>query len=196
MIFPGRRLRAAALAAYLSLLLSACALTPPVRELPGRDAVRDFALSARFALRQQAEAGQQSGSGRLDWWHRGGRERILIADPLGRGLAELELAPEGAELRLPDQRVLRGSDAASLLAEAVGIVLPVGDLAAWLLGRGGLGAQIERDALARPLLLRQGEWRIAYVYDDDSATALPARLTLRRGGDLELRLRIEEWRQP
>ena len=38
-------------------------------------------------------------------------------------------------------------------------------------------------------------WQIDYAYDDDAAAALPARLTLSRDQEIELRLRIEEWKE-
>jgi deoxyribodipyrimidine photolyase-like uncharacterized protein len=41
--------------------------------------------------------------------------------------------------------------------------------------------------------LRQAGWTVDYHYDNDAADALPARLTVSRGSDIELRLRIEEW---
>lgn len=189
----GKMRRGIALAA---LLLAACAGAPRVAELPGRDAVRDFAVNARFALRQESPAGQQSGSGRLDWLHRNTDDHVLVADPFGRTLAELRVNPARATLRLPDGTIHQGNDAAELLAATLDLSLPVGDLSAWLLGRGSGAATIERDTTGRPLRLQQGEWTIAYAYEDENPDALPSRLTLRRGRDIELRLRIEEWRQP
>ena len=43
--------------------------------------------------------------------------------------------------------------------------------------------------------LREAGWQIDYAYDDDAAAALPARLTLSRDQEIELRLRIEEWKE-
>ena len=65
----------------------------------------------------------------------------------------------------------------------------------WLLGRSGGKARIEPDDLGRPLRLSEDGWQVDYSFADDSPSALPARLTLSRNGEIELRLRIEEWKE-
>ena len=37
-------------------------------------------------------------------------------------------------------------------------------------------------------------WQVDYAYADDTPDALPERVTLRRADEIELRLRIEEWK--
>lgn len=37
-------------------------------------------------------------------------------------------------------------------------------------------------------------WQIDYSYDNDTADALPSVLKLNRNSEIELRLRIEEWK--
>lgn len=179
-----------------ALLLAGCAASPPRESaLPARSEVGDFALEARFALRLERPYDEpQSASGRLSWRHAEGGDRVLIANPLGQGIAEIERQGGGARLRTGDGRVRQAPDAAALLEEATGYPLPLGDLPAWLLGRPGTGGRLEKDAAGRPQRLSDAGWQIQYGYDSEAAGALPARLTLRRGGEIELRLRIEEWR--
>lgn len=188
-----RRLRLLLVAG--TLLAAGCATVPPsTSSLPARSELRDFSLEARFALRlERPYEAPQSASGRLSWQHTPGVDHILVANPLGQGIAEIERDADGARLRSSDGQVRRAADAAVLLEEATGYPLPLGELPAWLLGRPSAAGHLRTDAAGRPKELVDAGWHIEYDYDDEAAGALPARLTLRRDDSLELRLRIEEW---
>ena len=177
-----------------SLLLAGCAATPSV--LTPRDAVRDFALEARFALKVSLpdQTGQSSG-GRLSWAHQGDTDRILVANPLGYGLAEIISTPAQATLRTADGKTRESSDPDALMEEVTGQRLPVTRLPAWLLGRASDAAQVRTDPHGRPERLREAGWQINYRYDNDGADALPSLINLQRGSEIELRLRIEEWKE-
>lgn len=175
-------------------LLVGCATAPPA-PWPGRQSIRNFSLEGRFALRAtQPDQPTQSAGGRLAWTHENQIDRILLANPLGYGVAEIETGPEISRLRLADGKISESADPDSLIEEVTGQRLPVARLPAWLLGRSGGRAQIENDRLGRPLRLREDGWQIDYIYDNDAPDALPGRLTLSNGDGLELRLRIEEWK--
>lgn len=176
-------------------MLAACAGPMRVPEIAQRPLVRDFAIDARFALRLESPSErEQSVSGRLSWRHRGAEDLLLLADPMGQGVAELESGPGGAKLRLASGEVRTAPDAERLLRDTLGYSLPVGRLPAWLLGNADAGGALIKDAAGRPQRLVENGWQIDYGYESDAAEALPARLTVRREGELELRLRIEEWR--
>lgn len=177
------------------LLFAGCA-SLPTPSLPEREQVGNFALEARFALRAQIP-GQpmQSAGGRLSWEHRGDSDRLLISNPLGYGLARIEMTPARSRLESADGQIRESGDPDALIEEVTGQRLPIRRLPAWLLGRAAPGAQIGHDPLARPSSLREAGWQIDYAYDDDAPGALPARLTLNRDGEIELRLRIEEWKE-
>ncbi|HZX33343.1 MAG TPA: lipoprotein insertase outer membrane protein LolB [Rhodocyclaceae bacterium] len=185
-----------------ALALAGCAtVAPPPVSQPERATLKDFSLEARFALRLERpyEAAPESASGRLSWQHRGATNHILVADPLGQGIAEIEQDGAGARLRTRDGRQYRAADAATLLKDATGYPLPLGELPAWLIGRPTASGQLRTDEQGRPLNLADAGWQIEYEYDSEAPAALPVRLTLRRGSSpelrsLELRLRIEEWR--
>lgn len=176
------------------LLLVGCASVPR-SPLPARQDVRDFALEARFALRV-AQPGQavQSSGGRLSWEHKNAGDRILLANPLGIGMAEIEVTPALSRLRTADGRTREAVDADALLEEVSGQRLPVRRLPAWLLGQAEQPQDMALDAQGRPLRLREAGWQIDYAYDDEAPAALPSRLTLLGEGGVELRLRIEEWK--
>ncbi len=179
---------------WVSLLLAGCATTPRA-PLPARQVLQDFALEARFALRVTLP-GQpvQSSGGRLSWEHKNAGDRILLANPLGIGLAEIELTPTQASLRTADGRTRQSSDADALLEEVSGQRLPVRRLPGWLLGKAVTGVP-QLDAFGRPIRLLEAGWLVEYGYDDELAASLPSRLSLSRDGEIELRLRIEEWKE-
>lgn len=180
----------------LCALLAGCA-TAPRQPLPARQQIEDFALEARFSLRSET-AGEktQSASGRLSWTHRAERDHILIATPLGNGVAEIESTPARASLTLADGQQRLADDAEQLLNQATGQPLPIKHIPDWLRGRGSQQASITLDSQGRPQLLLEGDWLVQYNYNDELADSPPARLTVVKGSELELRLRIEEWRSP
>lgn len=176
-------------------LLTGCAGLPPAALSP-RDQIRDFSLSGRFALRvtPPGEKAQSSG-GRLTWTHQNHSDRVLLASPLGYGLAEIETTPEISRLKTAEGKIRESDDPDALIEEVTGQRLPVTRLPAWLLGRGGGEARIDLDPQGRPGKLHEAGWQIDYSYDDDAPAALPARLTISRNGEIELKLRIEEWKE-
>lgn len=173
-------------------LLAGCAATPPGLG-PTREQVGDFSVDARFALRASGPEGKpQSSAGRLSWEHRSDSDRVLISSPLGTGIAEIDSGPGGAVLRLADGRTRAAADPDVLVEEVTGQRLPVRRLPHWLLGR---AAGVEDDGNGRPLRASEAGWQIEYAYGDDASGALPIAVTLTRGSEIELRLRLDEWRQ-
>lgn len=175
------------------LLLAGCTSLPQEGLRP-RHQVEAFSIEARFALRvTPADQPARSSSGRLSWQHQPHGDRILLANPLGHGVAEIESGPQFARLRTADGQVRESTDADALTAEVTGQRLPVTRLPGWLLGR---SPAIRHDTQGRPRQLDDDGWQIDYAYDDSGADALPSGLTLRRAEEIELRLRIEEWKTP
>ena len=181
-------------ALFAATLLIGCAATPG-RPPPPREQVGNFSLEARFALRIRLPgAAEQSSSGRLSWEQRGNSSRLLVSNPLGYGVAEIDSVPGHATLRTTNGETQDSDDPDTLLETVSGQRLPVSRLPAWLLGRAGPDSKIQRDLLGRPQHLEESGWQVDYSYESDAADALPVRLTLNRNGQIELRLRIEEWK--
>lgn len=177
------------------LLLAGCAAmrTP---DNVARSGLGDFAIEARFVLRLEAQPGEaRNSSGRLTWKHTAQTDQLLLATPLGQGMAELTSDANGARLRLASGEARSAANAEQLLEELLGYSLPLRQLPAWLLGRSASGT-LSVDRFGRPLQLQEDAWRIDYAYDDERPEALPARLILIRDHAIELRLRIEEWQTP
>ncbi|MDE2439676.1 MAG: outer membrane lipoprotein LolB [Betaproteobacteria bacterium] len=176
-------------------LLVGCASVPPAALSP-RDEVRNFSLDARFALRATLP-GQtaQSSGGRLSWTHRHDNDLIQVANPLGYGVAEIDAKPTISRLRTADGKVRESADPDALIEDVTGLRLPVARLPGWLLGRPSTDARIETDSFGRPGKLHEAGWLVDYFYDDERVTSLPVRLTISRPGEIEIKLRIEEWRE-
>lgn len=193
----------------VALYLSACAGLPqpaPDKIAPGRDALRGYTLDGRFALHHE----DKSYSGRLSWRHAesdtpsgageqgNDSDELLLASPLGQGMAEIISNASGARLTASDGRTYAAENAETLTRQVLGYPLPLRKLADWVRGRPHRSAPeepVELDALARPLRLREEGWRIDYEYDNDAPQALPTRLFIERTneGGFSLRLRIDEW---
>ena len=181
----------------LSWLLSACSTLPQVSGgLPGREEIRAFALDARFSLKvERFGEAAQSASGRLSWEHQNDRDRLFLANPLGTGLAEVEMASGGATLRSGNGDVREHASADVLVQQLTGYALPVSRLSHWLLGRSASNGEVRRDALGRPLVLWEAGWRVEYDYPDNSVTTLPHILRVNRASEVMLVLRIEAWQE-
>jgi len=181
--------------ALLASLLAACGtLLPSTESGLRRDDLAAFSLQGRFSLRQ----GEQNYSGRLTWRHDGPDNELLLASPFGQGVAEISTSAQGAKLTTSNGETHVAADAESLIQRFLGYPLPLTKLVDWLRGRSGTGDVVTPDHVGRPLRLRQFPWQIEYGYDSDDAGALPGRIfavRLDSEETIELRLRIDEWRQ-
>lgn len=176
----------------LALLAAACATPSPRSPVPtvAREQLRQFQIEARFSLRHEAD----SYSGRLSWNHGPQGDDILLMNPFGQGAARIVRRPGQTRLLTADQKEFAAEDGDLLVAEVLGYPLPVSGMAEWLLARAAPGSEVRRDEVGRLLQLREAGWEIDYDYGDAvAADALPQRLVARRGGGLELKLRIDDW---
>lgn len=191
-----RALRRACLVG-VACILAACAALPPATSPGAQGAGESFALDGRFSLRiERFGEPAQAASGRLDWRHDAAGDRLLLLSPLGSGVAEIETRPGWARLSLAggDTRESRQPD--ELMRQATGYALPVSRLAGWLRGRPGPGGRLEKDAMGRAARLFEDGWRIDYGYAGEQADEWPIRVTVLRDSEMELRLRIDNWRGP
>jgi outer membrane lipoprotein LolB len=182
------------LLAVLSLFVLAGCASQPLRmpTLP-RETVQSFQMEGRFSLRHA----EGSYSGKMAWNHSPQGDDIFLMNPFGQGAAEIQSRPGLARLVTAEQKTYEAESADQLVADVLGYPLPVAALADWLLGRPSPGGEGRHDALGRLQELRAESWRIEYDYGDSlDARALPQRLTIHRGEELELKLRIDAWSTP
>jgi outer membrane lipoprotein LolB len=170
-------------ALLLGLLVAACATLPPPPLGEG-----EFAVVGRVAVRYGAEAA----SGRVTWRHTRSADDLLIASPLGQGIAEITRRGGGYTLVTANAQRFTAADPERLTEQALGWPLPLGGLPDWLQGRsqagGAADARYEGNRLAE---LREDGWTIEYL-EYDELLRLPRRLRLTRG-ELDIRLIIEDW---
>ena len=174
-------------AALLALILGGCAAIPPAPPEPPRHQ-DNWTLQGRIGV----QSGEQSLSGQIHWRHRVESDEVLMASPLGQGVARIVRDAEGVALEVPNQPTRRASDAESLTREALGYPLPVAGLTWWVQGRPDPGSAFEstHDASGRIAQLRQNGWVIDYL--QYAADARPRRMVVTREG-LQIRLVADSW---
>lgn len=158
--------------AAATLLLGGC-LMQPIRT--SRTEIADgFAFSGRIAVRQ----GEQRYHLKIDWSHAPQEDTILLATPLGQGVAEITRTADGASLQLADRRRINAADWGSLAEQAFGFSLPLSASPRWLIG------DIPADT--------EG-WLIRIVERaGDASDARPTVIELERN-DIHVQLKIDEW---
>jgi len=154
---------------------------------PARAAVAAFAADGRLAARQ----GETRSHVNFSWRHQRDSDDILLTTPLGQGVAELTRDLRGTRLVTADRQTAEAADWEALSAQVFGFALPLSTLPRWLLG--DVAAAV-RDAAGRPQQALVDGWDIRYLaYESPAADALPTLVEFRRD-DIELRLKVDEWR--
>lgn len=106
-------------------------------------------------------------------------------------MAELARDARGARLVTADKQVVEASDWEELSSRIFGFSLPLSGMPRWLLGDVRPTA---RDGQGRPLAALADGWDIRYLdYESAAPGALPVLIELRHD-DIELRLKVDEWR--
>ena len=180
------------LAVLLIAALSGCAfLKPAPPPAPKQSLDAAFRITGRFAVR----AGEEGGSGRIEWQHSADADDLSVLSPIGTGIVRIVRENGIYTLTTRDEKVERATDPEELLGRALGWRLPLAGLPYWIRARAAPDLEpaktVERGL--RVAELRQGGWTIEYLsYHADSG--LPERLRLSRE-KFDLRLVIEEWMQ-
>jgi outer membrane lipoprotein LolB len=181
------------LVALLTLLLAACATSPPAPPAVAQalhTQNEPWSIQGRIALKN----GDKSLSGQLHWRHDAGRDELTLASPLGQGVARLISDASGVTLIVPDHPDQRAPDAASLTRRTLGVALPLAGLRYWVEGRPDPDrAHRERlNDAGRIAQLRQDGWVIDYPAYRDAPVWQPRKIVLARD-DMEIRLVIDTW---
>lgn len=157
----------------LLIFLAGCAAPSPLPSRPPLANIAAFAFNGRLAVRQ----GDVRHYVKIDWRHAPAHDAILLATPLGQGVAEIERDADGARLTLADQRRFVAADWGALTEQVFGFRLPLQASARWLLGE---MPDVEG-------------WRVSIVERESAAPdALPTVIELERD-DILVRLKIDEW---
>jgi outer membrane lipoprotein LolB len=193
------------LAMVLPLLLAACA--PAVRNrgdagLLGAQRAREqqlagvdhWALKGRLSIDDGKGNG---GSGGFDWTQQGDRYEFVLRGPAISGVSfRLSGGPEGALLEGLRGGPVRGADAEALMQQALGWVVPLSDLRAWVRGLRADGgpAELSFGANRLPSLLQQDGWTVDYrQWDEMRQPPLPKKVFAEKP-PYKVRLSIDSWR--
>ena len=180
----------------LPFLLAACAQLPGTHPehsampRPARAAIGGFLLTGRVAVSQS----QQRHAVNITWQHSAARDEILLATPLGQGIAELTRDARGAHLHTAERQEFNAPNWEELAVQVFGFPLPLSALPRWLLAEipaNALG--VNYDSVGRPQRMVADGWQVAYLeYGSNAADALPALIELKRA-EIEVRWKIDDW---
>jgi len=160
-------------------------------------ALNTWDLHARIAMQYGNDGGQAS----LLWTRANQQNDIRLVGPWGKGLVRLNFNSHFAQLTDDTGQVIEGDDAATLLYEATGWVIPVSKLDTWVTGMPvGQDAKIHLDKYGRLQSLVEAGWKIEYrEYRQFGNRELPRRMVLSQqqsddnGKAVSVRLVISHW---
>ena len=190
------------------MLLAGCTTVPRRAEAPqhqdellAAQAQREAMLAQRTHWRLSGRIavsdGRDGGSGRLEWVQEGERYEIGLNAPVTRRSWRLVGEPGFARLDGIEGGPFYGDNAEILLAEHLGWLVPLADLAAWVQGARAPGtAQVQFMPSGLPALIQQNGWQIEYrAYEAAGAPPMPLRVFASRGQQ-RVRMQVDGWAFP
>lgn len=189
----------------LPLLLVACAPAGYIKPDAGllhEQQAREQALAHadHWTLRGRlgVVAGQDGGSGSLEWTQDGDRYSFVVRGPLTGKSFRLTGGPGWALLEGVDGGPRRAADAQALLRTVLGWDVPLRDLRAWVLGLRANGgpAMLTFGADRLPAVLQQDGWTVGYrQWDTTRQPPLPQKVFAERA-PYKVRLSVDSWQFP
>ena len=189
------------------LLLGAC-VSRPWHRLSGtavpyrqKDRIQYWRHVDHWCLRARlgVSDGQHGGSGSLIWTQRGERSDIMFRGPVFSSLHfHLHVDTAGAWLSGLSGGTMHASNARALMRRALGWVLPLHDLQAWVFGlsapKGRAVLHVGADGL--PSQLQQHGWTIRYrAWNRVINPPLPQRIFVDKP-PYKVRLSVQSWQFP
>lgn len=188
-------------AVALVLVLVACAPTTvrPDQALLAAQTAREEQLVGHdtwtIRARLGVSDGQHGGSGSLVWVRHGDSFDFELQAPVTGRSFRLHGGPGQVQLDGLNQGTLRGSDARTMLQEALGWQVPMSQLNYWVRGMRapGSAAQLLFDANGLPKQLSQDGWTVEYRdWYPNTNPPMPRRVFANRG-DNRVRMVINSW---
>lgn len=192
----GYRLASLVLAAFLA----GCAIPPSVAPINDHAWITRQAQLSRLNRWQAVGRigivnGQEGWHASFQWAQEETGYRIDLIGPLGQGRVLIRGESEQVSIQTQDGQQRVAPDADTLVAEALGVRLPVSGLRYWLRGvpEPGPVTSLQSDTTGRLTRLEQNGWIIDYTdYAPAAAHELPTRIAAHRQ-DLSVKLVIERW---
>ena len=176
---------------FFVLLLTACAVTPPLKSTRSAAEFTDWQLNGRIALNR----GDQGWHASLLWQEQAGGYQLKLSGPLGQGGFQLAGDAHGVVLVDAEGHSSFARDGDALLLQATGWHLPVVGMRYWVRGLPvpdieAIPVYDESGHLSR---LEQSGWVINYQkYQLVEGAAVPSKMQLARD-DVSVRLVIKQW---
>ena len=171
----------------LVMILSACAHVPPPPEKPVEEGAQGMSLSGRVSVHQE----EKEFSAQFQWVSRGGEDEILLADPLGQGVARIVRNRLITTLQLPNGRKEAAPDADALTEKILGFRLPLAGMSYWVKARPNPGSpqQVIHSEDGQVERILQDGWKIDYL---SYVEGRPRKMLITRP-NLEIRLVVDHW---
>jgi outer membrane lipoprotein LolB len=176
----------------LLLGLTACAAVAPRSVTPPVPMVIAPAWSLQGRI--SVKTGEESLSGQLQWQHQRDGDTLMLASPLGQGVAKIVRDGAGVVLERPGEPARQAPTVEALTEDALGYALPVAGLVYWVQANADPASHydITRDDQGRPARISQDGWTIEYLQYFSDNPGQPRKMKLLRD-DLEIRLVIDTW---
>ncbi|WP_337228414.1 lipoprotein insertase outer membrane protein LolB [Proteus faecis] len=125
------------------------------------------------------------------------RYRLLLTNPLGTTELDLNVMPGVIEVTDNNGKKYYSDNPAEMIYQLTGMVIPLKNLRAWLIGLPGDATDFELDAnhLLKSVTLPapEGDWIVTYqAYDSSTTPNLPQRLELKQG-ERTIKLKMDNW---
>jgi outer membrane lipoprotein LolB len=176
----------------LLLALTGCAAVAPRSVAPPAPMVMVPAWSLQGRI--SVKTGEESLSGQLQWQHQRDVDILMLASPLGQGVAKIVRDANGVVLEIPGEPARQAPTVEALTEDAMGYALPVAGLVYWVQANADPASRhdITRDDQGRPARISQDGWTIEYLQYFSDNPSQPRKMKLLRE-DLEIRLVTDTW---
>lgn len=146
----------------------------------------NWSFEGRVAVRTAADSWSSS----IAWRHQAGMDELKLSGPLGQGAVVIRLTAAGVVIDHGDGRVEHALDADRLIAEKLGVFVPVSALRYWVLGvvQPGVGFQ------DRETGFNQSGWDVDYpLFMLVDSELFPHKMKVSKD-EIRLKLVFDQWR--
>jgi outer membrane lipoprotein LolB len=176
----------------ISLLLSACASTPAIKDAPYASASRQalyllqhWSFDGRLAINKQKESWQAN----IHWQHFPDKELIKLSGPLGQGATLIELRDDLVTINRGDGKVQSSSQIEAFINQQLGLFVPVQSLRYWVIGLPEKHLKVTESESG----FYQAAWLVEYKQMQTiDSQLMPKKITV-MNDKVKLKLIIDEW---
>lgn len=176
----------------ISLLLSACATTPPTTQAPYESHSRQalyslqyWSFEGRLAINKQKESWQAN----INWQHSPDKELIKLSGPLGQGATLIELTDNLVTINRGDGKVQSSSQIEAFINQQLGLFVPVQSLRYWVIGLPEKQLKVTESETG----FYQAGWLVEYKQMQTVDTQLIPKKINVMNTQVKLKLIIDQW---